>query len=385
MQQWWATIAICAGFAATVTLGAAQSAPPPTALDKALPPNATGAEIFGLACASCHARDGTGSPQTTVGFQLPLPNGHELPDFTDCATNTAEPLADWIAVVHRGGRVRGLDRHMPAFGDALSSEQIERVAGHVRSLCADRSWPPADLNLPRAFFTEKAFPENEAVWTTGVATAGAGAVTNEIVYEHRIGARGQYEITVPLDAVQEEPGGPWHAGLGDVEVAVRRTWYANLDRGTIVAAGGAVTLPTGQRDKGLGNGFAVLEPFAMLGQTLGRNGSLQVHGGIEIPTDHSRGDNEVFLRTTLGYTAAQDDGFGRAWSPMFELLVARPSGHDAEWDAVPQLQVSLTKLQHVLLSVGVRLPLNERDERKPQLLTYLLWDWFDGGLWQFWK
>ena len=52
---------------------------------------------------------------------------------------------------------------------------------------------------------------------------------------------------------------------------------------------------------------------------------------------------------------------------------------------VPQMQVSLSKLQHVLLSVGARIPVNEREERKPQFLTYFLWDWFDGGLFQFWK
>jgi hypothetical protein len=39
----------------------------------------------------------------------------------------------------------------------------------------------------------------------------------------------------------------------------------------------------------------------------------------------------------------------------------------------------------VLLSVGVRVPVNQRDGREPQLLTYFLWDWFDGGLFQFWK
>ena len=66
------------------------------------------------------------------------------------------------------------------------------------------------------------------------------------------------------------------------------------------------------------------------------------------------------------------DGRGRS-SPS-------PKDGAAEWDVVPQMQVSLSKLQHVLLSVGVRVPLNEREDRKPQLLTYLLWDWFDGGL-----
>jgi hypothetical protein len=52
---------------------------------------------------------------------------------------------------------------------------------------------------------------------------------------------------------------------------------------------------------------------------------------------------------------------------------------------VPQVQVSLSKLQHVLLSAGVRVPLNQRQDRKPELLTYVIWDWFDGGLFQFWK
>jgi hypothetical protein len=67
------------------------------------------------------------------------------------------------------------------------------------------------------------------------------------------------------------------------------------------------------------------------------------------------------------------------------VLAANPEDGRAEWDVVPQIQISLSKLQHVLLDVGVRIPLNEREERKPQVLVYLLWDWFDGGLFDFWK
>ena len=59
--------------------------------------------------------------------------------------------------------------------------------------------------------------------------------------------------------------------------------------------------------------------------------------------------------------------------------------HPASLNFVALLQVSLSKLQHILLSVGVRVPLNEREERKPEVLTYFLWDWFDGGLFQFWR
>ena len=64
---------------------------------------------------------------------------------------------------------------------ALTADQIERAVKYLWTFCDDSSWPRGDLNLPRAFFTEKAFPENEAVWTTGVTTAGAKAVAHEIV------------------------------------------------------------------------------------------------------------------------------------------------------------------------------------------------------------
>ena len=368
--------------AGVATLGATQAPPPPRPPGPAMPADASGEDIFAAACATCHAADGTGSPRSVVGFTVA--NGHELPDFTDCATSTVEPLPDWVAVVHEGGPVRALDRHMPKFGDALTVEQIERTIKYLWSFCDDTSWPRGDLNFPRAFFTEKAFPENEAVLTTGVTTSGARSVTNQILYEHRIGSRGQYEIAVPFDLQQGE-GGSSSRGLGDVEVAVRRTFFHSVERGSIFAAGGAVVLPTGSEELGLGHGYTIVEPFARYGQAWGAAGFLQLHAGIEIPTDHTRGENETFVRTAAGYSFAQDRGFGRAWTPMVEVLMAKPQHGSAEWDVVPQMQVSLSKLQHVLISVGARIPVNEREERKPQFLTYVLWDWFDGGLLQFWK
>jgi hypothetical protein len=368
-----------------VSLRAAQDpSTPPTSLERALPNLAGGEQIYRQACATCHGLDGKGSPQSVVGFELPLPNGHEIPDFTDCSTNTVEPLADWAAVVNRGGPVRALDRHMPAFGDALTPDQIEQTVRHIWSLCQDSTWPRGELNLPRAFFTEKAFPENETVWTTAFTGSGGRSLASELLYEHRIGSRGQYEVKLPILAQRPAPDGTWSRGVGDLEIALRRTFYASLDRGSIFAAGGAVVVPTGKESEQLGNGYWIYEPFAMWGQLIGTSGFLQVHSGIEIPSDSAAG-KEGFLRSALGYTLSQDSGFGRAWSPMMEAIVAKPEGGRTEWDLVPQVQVSLSKLQHVLLSVGVRLPLNEREARKPQILTYVLWDWFDGGLFDFWK
>ena len=78
--------------------------------------------------------------------------------------------------------------------------------------------------------------------------------------------------------------------------------------------------------------------------------------------------------------------WGRAWSPMLEILGALEleEGHAAEWDALPQLQVSLSTRQHVLINIGVRTPLSQRSERGSSVLVYLLWDWFDGGLFSGW-
>jgi mono/diheme cytochrome c family protein len=376
----WLLRAAALTWLVTVTIAplrAQTRAPGDPAAGSAVDAQASGEDIYRAACATCHGPDGAGSPRTVVGFDIPLP------DFTDCAFATAEADVDWHAVVHEGGRIRGLDRHMPSFGDALTADQIERVVRYVRQFCAEPAWPKGDLNFPRAFFTEKAFPENEVVYTSSVARGASAAVGNEIVYERRFGARNQIEAVVPIDAAKSASG--WQSGLGDVALAFRRTFLSNNRTGTIAAAGAEVAFPTGNSDRGLGNGYHVFEPFAMIGQTLPRGAFLQVHGGVELPSDPDRAPKEAYLRSALGVTYLADRGFGRSWSPQVELLFARPAGGEAEWDAVPQLQVSLSKIQHVVMAVGVRVPLNGREDRGTAVVSYLLWDWFDGPFTKFWK
>ena len=273
---------------------------------------------------------------------------------------------------------------MPAFGAALTADDINKVVDHLRAFCADRDdWPVGDLNFPRAFFTEKAFPENETTWTTALTTHGAQTVASQLVYERRFGARNPLEIILPIDL--QQAGRQWVKGIGDVAFAVRRTFVANAASATIAAAGVEVVLPTGNADRGLGNGYAIYEPFAMWGQALPRDSYFQMHGGLEFPSSSETAVKEAFLRTAIGTTFAQDRGFGRAWSPQVEVLWARPFGGASEWDVVPQIQVSLSKLQHVLVAGGVRVPMTQRDQHHPQVLVYFLWDWFDGGLFSFWK
>jgi hypothetical protein len=289
-------------------------------------------------------------------------------------------------VIHKGGRIRALDHRMPSFGDALTDDEIDRVIDHLRTFCQEPGWPRGDLNFPRAFFTEKAFPENEAVLTVTAGRSPAGSMSSEFLYEHRIGRRGQYEINVPFAMQQDEPAGSWRRGLGDVNAALRYTLVDSLRRGFIAAAGGEVTLPTGKEYDGLGGGVTVLEAFGMFGQALPADGFLQFHAGVEAPVDADKAPKEAYWRTAIGKTYTVNT-WGRSWTPMIEVLGARElvKGIGPEWDVVPQMQVSLSGLQHVLLSVGMRVPVNERDSRGSALVTYLLWDWFDGGLFSNWK
>jgi hypothetical protein len=318
-------------------------------------------------------------PRSAVGFDL------EIPDFTDCAFATPEPDADWLAVIQHGGPARAFDRRMPAFLDALSEDEINQILGYIRGMCADRNWPRGELNLPRPLRTEKAFPENETVATASFDTRGKGALVTEVIYEHRIGARSQYEIGVPFE-VQGSDGSGWQRGLGDIAVGFKHAIYHSLERGSIFSAGGEVIFPTGKEERGLGSGTTIVEPFVLFGQILPRDGFLQAHAGLELSANRGRASNEAFWRVAAGRTFAAGGGAGRAWSPMVELTAARElrSGERIAWDLVPQVQVTLSTRQHLAASAGVQIPVNQRSGRGTRVMFYLLWDWFDGGFFDGW-
>jgi mono/diheme cytochrome c family protein len=337
-------------------------------------------ELYEIGCSSCHGRDGAGGDSgTTVAFETPVP------DFSDCSFASREPDADWIAVAHAGGPVRGFDATMPAFGEAFTEEQLQRIMDYVRTFCGNDAWPRGELNLPRALVTEKAYPEDEAVTTVTVAAEGAGSVVNELVYEKRFGARNQIEIAVPFGAVEGPDG--WSGGLGDIALGVKRAMWHSFESGSIFSLGGEVVLPTGRESVGLGKGTTVFEPFASFGQIVGGDGFLQLFGAVEIPASEESGaETEGIWRGVAGWTFATGElGFGRTYTPMVELLGARDleDGASTAWDIVPQMQISLNTRQHVLLNAGVRLPIDD-SARSSTVILYILWDWFDGGFFDGW-
>ena len=339
---------------------------------------ADGARIYRDNCAACHGADGRGNSQAVVGFD------RALPDFTDCLFATVEAAEGWETVVREGGPIRALDRHMPAFGEALSEDEIRLAVSHVRTFCTSRGWPQGDLNLPRALVTEKAYPENEALFTMSIGREPTRNVGNNFIYERRFGARNQYEVNVPFDAQRGEAGA-WLHGLGDVAIAVKRAFFHDVERGSIVSFGEEVSLPTGKQSEGLGKGYTVFESFVAAGQMLPHAGFLQFHGGVEIPSDAERAAKEAFWRTVIGKTVTQRST--RRWTPMLEVVGAREleSGARAEWDVVPQMQVTVSKRQHVVISGGLQVPVTGRDVRASQFLTYFLWDWYEGGLLDGWR
>ena len=335
--------------------------------------------VYTAACAACHGDDGRGRHASELGFEL------ALPDFTNCDFAVREPNSDWYAIAHRGGPIRGFDRLMPAFGEALSQAEIEAALAQIRDFCTDSRWPRGELNLPRALFTEKAYPEDEAVITTTWIGEGLDSITHEFLWEQRFGPLNQMEIKVPITRADlGEPVG-WKSGTGDLSVGVKHTLRHSLERGAILAVGGELVLPTGDEVKGFGNGTTVLESFVLYGKLLPNDAFVQAQGIVEFPNDSSLED-ELVARVAVGKTWTADRPFGRTWTPMLEVLAARElaSGAKTQWDLAPQLQVSLNRRQHVLGAIALRQPITDRGNRPTELVLYLLWDWFDGGVLEGW-
>jgi mono/diheme cytochrome c family protein len=336
-----------------------------------------GATVYEQACAACHGADGRGTAANARGFDTPLP------DFTDCRFATAEADGDWSATIHLGGPARGFDRMMPAFGDALSDQDVEDVVDHIRGFCADRRWPHGNLNLPRPLVTDKAFPESEVVVGAAVVPGVLASAMTQFFYEGRLGARSQYFVSVPFNL--QRVADVWYRGLGDVSIGFKHAVVDSERLGFIVSGGAEITFPTGKEQEFLGRRLRIFEPFGAYTQRLPGDGFVHVNAGFEIPFNKVIASNEAFWRAALG-KRFNEHRWGRLWAPMIEVLGTRELVVDerASWDVLPELQVTLSTRQHVRATVGVRVPVTSGDTREKAFLVALQWDWFEGGLLKGW-
>jgi hypothetical protein len=337
-------------------------------------PARTGRQVYEEICTTCHGPDGK------AGVNLELEKIVQPPDFTDCAFAAREPDRGFLAVAHDGGPARGFSPLMPPWGTTFSETELRGAVEHIRTFCKDDRWPRGELNLPRPLVTAKAFPEDEAVIST---SADSGSVVTKFIYERRFGPLNQVEAIVPIATVQNESGG-WPTGVGDIALEYKRTLIHSLRRGHIASVTAEFVLPTGSESKGTGGETGAFEPFVTFGQVLPRDGFIQTQAGFGIPFNRDH-DDELFWRVAVG-KSFEPRRFGRVWSPMLEVLAARPltSGASIEWDLVPGMQVTLNHRQHVRIAGGVRMPVTQTDTRSNSAIVYLLWDWYEGGFLQGW-
>ena len=350
----------------------------------------SGSDIYKAACAACHGPGGDGTPEAEAGFTQP----DTFPHFDRCDETTPESTRDWTAIIRDGGPARGFSQIMPSFGTVLTPAQINEVVAYLRSLCKEPGWPVGELNVPRALVTEKAFPESETVLTSAANTRGPAMVNNELDYEKTLGRRDQLEVAIPFGWAHQENGAA-AGGLGDVAVGVKHVVFAGFGAapggpryegtGSILSVQAEVSLPTGSVDRGLGTGQTALGAFAAYDRLLPGNTFLQLQGGVDVPLHE--GPAAAFLRAALGKSFNTSGGFGRMWTPLLELVGDRDltSGAATDWDVVPELQITLNRRQHIRAAVGYRIPVSHTSGRPGQVMAYILWDWFDGGLLEGWR
>lgn len=327
--------------------------------------------LYRQACASCHGFDGRGATGTAV--QVPLP------DFTDCSFNTREPDSDWSVVVAHGGPAAGLSSQMPAYADALSAAQIGHILDYIRAFCADPSWPRGELNFRRPIFTAKAFPENEVVLTHGF-TKGPGSDEvwlTELEYERRIGPRGQAELTLPFP-VDSPADGRTEGGIGDLAIGYKHVLVADLSRTTIASASLELALPSGDRERGLGDGTVKLEPSLHLGAGLK---PLVLQGQLQglAPIDEERADRGVRYRLAASLPLGP---LRRNWWPTLEFEAFQNVTRGEEsFLLTPQIYKAIRLRGHVALALGVQVPVGGREPFDYRLVGVLLWEYLDAGLW----
>lgn len=363
-----------------LTLAAALSPPLLAQLPDDLT-SATGEALYQASCANCHGADGRGTDPALLAFE------EEVPDFTDCDFAAREPDADWVAVAHEGGPVRGFSEMMPAFRDALSPEQLQRVMDYIRTMCTDAAWPRGELNLPRPLLTEKAYPEDEWVVAASLPIDGSGQGGAEFVYEQRFGPRSQWEVAIPYEWERGESGEGGRAQLGEVEIAVKHAFFHSIESGSIVSLSGDVHFPASSDPGATEPRGTSVGGFLHFGQLLGEDSFLQGQTGARAPL-YDGGAWRAYGRLVLG-RGFSSGSWGRSWTPMVELVANRALGSDDAHlyaDLAPQVQIALNTRQHVLANVGVLIPVSAsaRRGRGTRLVSYVLLDWFDGGFWEGW-
>lgn len=343
---------------------------------------ANGKVLYENGCIPCHGADGKGADPSLTVFLRP----QTFPDLTACDQTTPEPDSNWKAVIVHGGPYRAFSQIMPAFDKSLTDAQINDLIAYLRSFCVSHpEYPRGELNLPRAIVTEKAFPENEIVISSAANATGAPTWTTDVIREYTWAGRNQLEVDVPINYVDENHN--YDVGVGDITAGVKREFFSSLRTGSILSAQAGLLLPTGDPNRGFGAGTTTFEPFLAFDQLFRSNTFIQTQLGGDVPFSTTYTPRSIFARVAVGQALPVDHGLGRLFAPQCEFLSSRDfsDGATTDWDILPQMQVTISRRQHIRGAVGYRQPLNDTAGRNAEVTFYLLWDVADGKLWKGWR
>lgn len=331
-----------------------------------------GPALYAKECASCHGRDGQGSPEGT-GLTVPLP------DFTDCSSNSNASTSDWTDIITNGGAFMGLSDQMPAFDGTLSLEEIRTVLTYVRNFCQEEGWPSGDLNFHKTLFTSKAFPENEAVLKQEFIKGKKGTKewTTTLSHEQRLGARGEWELSLPY--VVKETREKTTAGPGDLSLEYKHVLSTHTEKRALTAAALEVVFPSGDHDRGLGDGTFKFEP-SLLGGIALRQFVFQNQIQAVLPLDEDRADRQMRYRLAGSYPTSL---LRHDLVPSLEVEFR----HNLQGESnevlllTPQLYTGLRFRGHVALRIGAQIPIAGTDPFHYRIGAALVWEYLEGGLW----
>ena len=309
-----------------------------------------GAALFAAWCKSCHGADGRGTPAASTRLEVPPA------DLRECKGSTAEPEDRWRAIVARGGAAFGLSLDMPAFGEAATPAQIAAVVRYARSLCGELGWPAGELNFPRPFLVEKAFPEDEVVLTD----EGRG---QEYIYEHRLGRRWQLEASART-AFDGQP-----QAFDGVSGALKYNVWSSLERRALTSLGLELTPPLGRQERWevapwVAFGVAPADALVLQGQVVGIW-------------------EEAAGMTAMSYRVGVGRRIGRV-VPMLESGWLVPRAGARTMSLYPELGIQLSRLGHGAASIGAELPAVGPEPRHPRLIAFVFWDYGDAPLRRGW-
>lgn len=87
------------------------------------------ASNYSSLCASCHGANGKGDGPAAAALN-PKPK-----DFTDCKSMAKESDETLFKIIKGGSQSVGRSPMMPAWGGALTDQQIKELATYIRSFC----------------------------------------------------------------------------------------------------------------------------------------------------------------------------------------------------------------------------------------------------------